>query len=137
MRAGNAAAAMILLGSALLGGSAYAQMAGPMVPDMATLNPDGDGTVDLAEALAAGAKLYAAINTDGDETLEPDETTGRVEGDDWTAANPDGDETLEMDEWNAVIEARLKAADPDNDGSVDEAEFATPEGQKLLQVIQQ
>lgn len=107
------------------------------VPDMAALNPDNDGTVDLDEAQKAADALWAKLNTDGDETLEPGELTGRVDQAEFDAANPDGDQTLEKSEWTALVESRFKAADPDNDGTVDEQEFGTEAGQKLLALLQE
>ena len=51
------------------------------------------------------------------------------------AADPDNDGTLDLDEWNVLIEKDVKAADPDNDGTLDEAELKSAAGQKLLLLI--
>ena len=40
-----------------------------------------------------------------------------------------------MTEHNTVIEKDFKAADPDNDGTLDEKELKSPAGQKLLLLI--
>lgn len=102
---------------------------------MAQINPDGDGTVDLAEAKAAGTKMFAKLNPDDDGTLDMNELKGRISEADFKAANPDGDGTLDMDEYMALIEKLFKEANPDGDGTLDEAELKSPAGQKLLALI--
>ncbi len=42
------------------------------------LNKDGDATFEIVEVIDWGTKLFAEINPDGDTTLEPDETAGRL-----------------------------------------------------------
>ncbi len=102
---------------------------------MKTLDPDGDGTVDLAEAKAAGAAMFKKLNTDDDDTLSMKELAGRVSEADFKAADPDGDGTLDSAEYAALIETTFKAADPDDDGTLDEAELKSAAGQKLLALI--
>jgi len=102
---------------------------------MATLDPDGDGTVDLAEAKAAGAKMFKKLNTDDDDTLDAKELGDRVSADELKGADPDSDGTLDETEYMALVEKLFKAADPDNDGTLDEAELKSPAGQKLLALI--
>jgi hypothetical protein len=51
------------------------------------------------------------------------------------AADPDNDGTLDQKEYLAVVNARFKAADPDNDGTVDLKELDSPAGQALLKLI--
>ena len=80
---------------------------------MQALNPDKDGTIDLAEAQAAGAKLFKALDPDTDGTLDEKELAGRIDA------------------------AGLKAADPDADGTIDDAELASPAGKDLLKLLQQ
>ena len=65
---------------------------------LAALDPDKDGTVDLAEAKAAGAKEFAKLDPDKDGTLDAKELGSHVDA------------------------AALKAADPDSDGTLDEKE---------------
>jgi len=40
-----------------------------------------------------------------------------------------------MNEYNALIEKRFAAANPDNDGTLDENELKSPAGQALLSLI--
>jgi hypothetical protein len=103
---------------------------------MKVLDPDADGTVDLAEAQAAGAAMFKKLDPDNDGTLDAKELAGRVTADELKAADPDNDGTLDLNEYNALIEKRFNAANPDNDGTLDEAELKSPAGQSLLQLIQ-
>ena len=45
-----------------------------------TLDPDHDGTVDLAEAKSAASKLFDKLDRDHDGTLDGRELRGRVRG---------------------------------------------------------
>ncbi|BBE73920.1 hypothetical protein [Oharaeibacter diazotrophicus] len=102
---------------------------------LAQLNKDGDDTFEIVEVIDWGTQLFSAINPDGDTTLEPDETEGRLTEADWAAVNKDGDQTLEMDEWLSIVRSRFEAADADKDGKLTEAELDTPAGQSLLLVL--
>ena len=102
---------------------------------MAKINPDGDGTVDLAEAKAAGAAMFKKLNPDDDGTLDAKELEGRLSEADLKAADPDDDGTLDEAEYAALIEKLFKEANPDEDGTLDEAELKSAAGQKLLALI--
>jgi hypothetical protein len=127
--------AVLLGGGVLLGQPAAAKDIMVDAGLMATLDPDGDGTVDLAEAKAAGAAMFKKLNTDGDKTLDMKELGDRISAADFKAADPDGDGTLDEAEYTALVEKLFKAADPDGDGTLDEAELKSPAGQKLLALI--
>ncbi len=94
-------------------------------PEMKTLNPDNDGTIDMNEATTAAKALFKAINPDNDGTLDEKEVKGRLTKEEFQAANPDGDGTLDDAEFMKVVEARFTAANPDNDGTVDCNELGT------------
>ncbi|MFA5900593.1 MAG: EF-hand domain-containing protein [Hyphomicrobium sp.] len=102
---------------------------------MKTLDPDNDGTVDLAEAKAAAATQFKKLDTDHDGTLDAKELKGDLSGSAFKAADPDHDGTLDLDEYTALIEKEFKAADPDNDGTLDKAELQSKQGQALLKLI--
>jgi Ca2+-binding EF-hand superfamily protein len=102
---------------------------------MKVLDPDADGTVDLAEAKAAGAAMFKKLNPDDDGTLDAKELAGRLSEADLKAADPDNDGTLDEKEYMALIEKLFKAANPDDDGTLDEKELKSPAGQKLLALI--
>ena len=99
------------------------------------LDPDNDGTIDLAEAQAGGSKKFAQLNPDNDGTLDAKELSGLLDGAGIKAADPDNDGTLDMKEYEAVVAEKFKAANPDNDGTVDKKELDSPAGQELLKFI--
>jgi Ca2+-binding EF-hand superfamily protein len=102
---------------------------------MKTLDPDNDGTVDLAEAKAAAATMFKKLDPDNDGTLDMKELSGRISDEEFKAADPDNDGTLDNAEYMALVEKLFKVADPDNDGTLDKAELESPAGQKLLALI--
>ena len=135
---------LLMIFSLMLGGSAFllSNSASAMVKEttvdaalMKKINPDGDGTVDLAEAKAAGKAMFKQLNPDKDGTLDMNELKGRISEADFKAANPDGDGTLDMDEYMALMEKLFNEANPDDDGTLDENELKSPAGQKLLALI--
>jgi Ca2+-binding EF-hand superfamily protein len=133
MRSGDCMG-LLVGASAVLSQSAVAEVAVDAAL-MKVLDPDADGTVDLAEAKAAGAAVFKKLDPDTDGTLDAKELSGRLDEAGLKATDPDNDGTLDMDEWNALIEKDFKAADPDNDGTLDEAELKSAVGQKLLLLI--
>ncbi|MCK0196631.1 hypothetical protein MWN34_06850 [Ancylobacter sp. 6x-1] len=92
-------------------------------------------TLTVQEAIDLGTKLFSAINPDGDTTLEPDETEGRLTKKDWAKVNKDGDQTLEMDEWLGIVRARFNAADKNKDGKLTVKELDSKAGQQLILVL--
>jgi hypothetical protein len=99
------------------------------------INKDGDQTLEMAEVINAGVKVFEAINPDGDTTLESGETKGRVSEKDWAKVNNDGDQTLEMDEWLKILRQRVKRADKDKDGKLTAEELDSKAGQGVLVMI--
>ena len=99
------------------------------------LDPDNDGTIDLAEAQAGGAKTFAKLNPDNDGTLDTKELSGRLDEVSIKAADPDNDGTLDTKEYEAAIAGKFKAANPDGDGTIDKKELDSPAGQELLKLI--
>ena len=101
----------------------------------AMFDPDKDGTVDLAEAKAAGSAAFDHLEKDHDGTLDHGELHGRLKARDMAAADPDKDGTLDKAEYLALVEQRFKAADPDNDGTVDASELRSSAGQALVRLL--
>ena len=66
-----------------------------------SLDPDKDGTIDLAEAKSAASKLFDKLDRDHDGTLDKRELRGRVNAKDFAAADPDNDGTLDKNEFLA------------------------------------
>jgi hypothetical protein len=99
------------------------------------LDPDHDGTVDLAEAKKAAEALFDRLDRDHDGTLDRRELAGRLSAKDLAAADPDKDGTLTKSEYLAVVEQRFHAADPDNDGTLDAKELKSRQGRALLRLL--
>jgi Ca2+-binding EF-hand superfamily protein len=99
------------------------------------LDPDNDGTVDLAEAKAAASKVFDKLERDKDGTLDKRELAKRLSAKELAAADPDHDGTLTKDEYLAVVEQRFKAADPDHDGTLDAKELNSPAGRSLVRLL--
>ncbi|WP_407152496.1 calcium-binding protein [Bradyrhizobium sp. ORS 86] len=99
------------------------------------LDPDNDGTVDLAEAKKAAADLFARLDHDHDGTLDARELKGRLTAKELAAADPDHDATLTLNEYLAVVEQRFNAADPDKDGTLDAKELNSRAGRALLRLL--
>jgi len=100
-----------------------------------TLDPDHDGTVDLAETKSAASKLFDKLDRDHDGTLDKREVRGRLNAKDFAAADPDNDGTLDKNEFLALVEKRFNAANPDNDGTLDAKELKTAAGRSLARLL--
>ena len=100
------------------------------------LDPDNDGTVDLAEAKSTTSKLFDKLDRDHDGTLDKRELRGRrVNAKDFATADPDNDGTLDKNEFLAVVEKRFNAANPDNDGTIDAKELKSAAGRSLVVLL--
>ena len=99
------------------------------------LDPDNDGTVDLAEAKDAASKLFDKLDKDHDGTLDQKELRGRVTAKEFTDADPDKDGTLDKNEFLAIVEKRFTAANPDNDSTIDAKELNSAAGKSLAKLL--
>jgi hypothetical protein len=99
------------------------------------LDTDNDGTVDLAEAKAAGSKLFDKLDRDHDGTLDRRELRGHMVSKEFGAADGDHDGTLDKDEYLAAVEKSFKAADRDSDGTLDAKELGSARGRALLRLL--
>ncbi|KWV49984.1 calcium-binding protein [Bradyrhizobium macuxiense] len=124
--------ALTLVGAVLSGPALAASRHGSALK---MLDPDNDGTVDLAEAKKAAAALFAKLDPDHDGTLDVRELRGRLTAKELAAADPDHDGTLTLDEYLAVVEQRFNAADPDKDGTLDAKELKSRAGRALLRLL--
>ncbi len=108
---------------------------GTSCPALNAIDPDGDGSMTIFEAKRRAMVVFDQLNTDGDRTLEADETRGRVSAAALAAANPDGDGSLDRWEWRRLLRARFNAANPDGDWSIECDELATPQGHILYLML--
>jgi hypothetical protein len=123
----------LLMGAGVLsGGRVFA--AGGKDP-LHGLDPDADGTIDLAEASKAASTLFDTLDKDREGTLDTSELRGRLAAKELDAGDPDKDKTLTKDEFLAIVEQQFKAADTDNDGTLSAKELKTPAGKALLKLL--
>ena len=99
------------------------------------LDPDKDGTMDLAEAKKAAIDLFDKLDRDHDGTLDRRELRGRLQGAAFTASDRDNDGSMTKEECIALVEERFNAADRDHDGTLDAAELRSKEGRDLLKLL--
>lgn len=102
------------------------------------LDINNDGAVDLAESRSVGAETFDRLDIDKSGTLDQEELgkralTGVTEGpvnSIFFQTNPPKDDYL------AMITKQFELADyADHDGKLNESEFDSPEGQKLLKLL--
>ena len=135
-----------LTAAALIAGGVPAFGKSKRANPIQALDPDNDGTVDLAEAKKAGSDLFDKLDHDHDGTLDKRELAGRLSAKELAAADPDRvppdrqdrtdhDGTLTKDEYLAVVEQRFNAANSDSDGTLDAKELATKAGRSLLRLL--
>ncbi len=110
---------------------AGASLAAPLKYDT-----DNDGTLDLAEMETAAGAAFDRLNKDQDTTLEYNETNGQLSKKAFIAADPDKDNSLTKDEYIAMAEKLFKAADLENDGTLDARELRSKAGRALRRLLQ-
>ena len=92
--------------AAIVGTSTMAVSAPATSKLMTSLDPDKDGTVDMNEVRTAAGALFDRLDRDHDGTLDAKELRGRVSAKDLKAADPDNDGTLTKDEYLALVASR-------------------------------
>ncbi|RPE72025.1 Ca2+-binding EF-hand superfamily protein [Pacificibacter maritimus] len=108
---------------------------GPMMPDFATLDADGDGKVTEAEIAAHKAAQFAEVDTDGNGTVSAEELAAHLEAKaekrkaDRMAKmiermDADGDGELSADEMAGTVKKTpFERLDTDGDGALSEEEM--------------
>jgi Ca2+-binding EF-hand superfamily protein len=101
------------------------------------IDPDNDGQMTLEEAKARATIVFEKLNRDKakDSTLDAKELRGRLSAKELKAANPDNDGTLDKAEYLAAVEARFKAANPDGDQTIECKELSSKAGKALLKLL--
>jgi Ca2+-binding EF-hand superfamily protein len=102
---------------------------------MRTLDPNGDGAIDLAEARKVAAALFDRIDHNKDGLLNKRELGGRVTPQEFAVADRNRDGKLSKEEYLSVVESRFKAADPNNTGKVSERELFSRAGRPLARLL--
>jgi hypothetical protein len=102
---------------------------------LALLDPDNNGTGSLEEAKNAGAAVYDRLDRGRKGVLNRRELGGRVTNAEFLVADLDKNGTLTKAEYLTVVERRFKAANPDNDGTLDDKELRTRAGRALLRLV--
>lgn len=99
------------------------------------LDTDRDETIDLAEMEAAAAAAFDRLDKDTDTTLSYDEAKKRMTKNAFRGADPDEDQTLTKEEYVHMAEKLFKAADINNDGTLDARELQSRAGQALERLL--
>jgi Ca2+-binding EF-hand superfamily protein len=102
---------------------------------IAALDKDHDGTLDLAEVKDAASALFDKLEKDKDGTLDAKEVGRRIGKKEFKEADPDNVGTLSKDEYLALVEKLFNAADADKDGTLDAKELRSKPGRALLRLI--
>jgi Ca2+-binding EF-hand superfamily protein len=102
---------------------------------IAALDKDHDGTLDLAEVKDAASALFDKLEKDKDGTLDAKEVGRRIGKKEFKEADPDNDGTLSKDEYLALVEKLFNAADADKDRTLDAKELRSKPGRALLRLI--
>jgi hypothetical protein len=101
------------------------------------IDPDNDGEMTLAEAQTRAGVVFDKLNKDSkkDSTLDAKELRGRMTAKELKAANPDNDKTIDKAEYLAAVAVRFKAANPDKDATLECKELSTKAGQALYRLL--
>jgi len=104
---------------------------------MQALDPDNNGTLDLNEARRAGGALFDRMDRNRNGMLNRRELGGRVTPQEFAAADVNRRGSLSKAEYLSVVEKRFRAANPDNDATIDEKELGSRAGHALLRLLLQ
>ena len=105
--------------------------------DPSRFDLDHDGSLGLAEAKSAAAYEFNKLDADHDGTLTRQELGNRVSNDEFKGANPDNDGTLDKAEYLKVVEQRFDKAAGGPDKTIKTADLSSSAaGKRLLQLMQ-
>ncbi|MDX2259935.1 MAG: hypothetical protein NW205_13600 [Hyphomicrobiaceae bacterium] len=99
------------------------------------IDPDGDNSMTMYENVRRALAVFAAINPDGDRTLEPDETAGRISMAAFVAADRNKDGRLSRGEWVRRAVILFKKANTDGDRTIECDELASGYGAGLYRML--
>jgi Ca2+-binding EF-hand superfamily protein len=102
---------------------------------MQLLDPDNKGAIGLEDAKKTAASLFDRLDRNHNGVLNKRELGGRVTPQEFAATDADKTGTLSKAEYLAIVEKRFKAANPDNDSTLDDKELNSRPGRALLRLL--
>jgi Ca2+-binding EF-hand superfamily protein len=102
---------------------------------MQLLDPGNKGAISLEDAKKTAAALFDRLDRNRNGALNKRELGGRVTPQEFAATDADKNGMLSKAEYLGIVEKRFKAANPDNDGTLDEKELASRNGRALLRLL--
>ncbi len=100
------------------------------------IDTDGRGAISRAEAKAAAAAKFDAIDLDHDGKLDGVELTGIVGSRSFAKSDTDHDGSLDKVEYLAIVMRHFDKADADHSGKIDAAELDAEPGRDLVSLLQ-
>jgi hypothetical protein len=131
----GAACLVSMLGAATV--TPRSALAGTPPPSstIAKHDTDSDQTLDLAEVKTAAGAHFDKLDKDADGTLDANEVKGILGPQAFKAADPDNDGTLTQAEYLTLVEKLFKQADTDKEGTLGVAELKSKAGRALKHLI--
>jgi Ca2+-binding EF-hand superfamily protein len=121
---------------AMFSGFAVAAPDAAIPSPVVSLDGDNDQTVDISEMGKAASDSFDKIDSDGDGNVDRAALGKRMSKDEFKKADADKDNVLTKNEYFIYADSLLRIADGDKDGTLDDKEFKSKEGKKLLGLIQ-
>ncbi len=121
---------------AMFGGFAAAAPDAAVPSPVVSLDGDNDQTVDISEMGKAASDSFDKIDSDGDGNVDRAALGTRMSKDAFKKADTDKDNVLNKNEYFIYADSLLRIADEDKDGTLDDKEFNSKEGKRLLGLIQ-
>jgi Ca2+-binding EF-hand superfamily protein len=96
---------------------------------------DHDGTLSLEEVKKAAIAQFETLDRKHTGTLTRSQLAGLVSYQQFQKANTEKNRTLDQNEFLALVEKLCRAADKDNDGTLDKKELQSSAGKALLRLF--
>ncbi|HTV78321.1 MAG TPA: EF-hand domain-containing protein [Steroidobacteraceae bacterium] len=116
--------------------AAFGQVSAEATAFVKKWDRSGKGLLDLKAIMNAAMVKFEYVDKDHTGRLTEQQLSTELTPREFRAANPDGDKTIGAEEWFNLVRRRFQAANPDHDGSISVAELETPQGKRLLKLLQ-